>query len=345
MSPYDCPSLFTILPFIEYEYGIWHPIGGCNALMTAMAQAAEELGVTIHTDAEVTALDFDTSGKAPRVTGLTVNGQHHTHDNVVINADATWALKHLIPEPLRARKSGWTNDTIDSKKYSCSTYMLYLGINGEVTHLPHHTIFVSELYKENLADISQNGGLSEDPSVYICNPTQIDPSLAPDGKSALYVLMPTPNTREGRALDWTEADRADARERVLSQMERRFGIENVESRIEAEHEITPAGWQAQNINHGATFNLAHNLGQMLHKRPQHELNGFEGVYLVGGGTHPGSGLPVIFLSSQITAKILCDKLGLTYAGASHAMNTREGAERSRQLTESKLAPASELASV
>lgn len=337
MSPYDCPSLFTILPFIEYEYGIWHPIGGCNALMTAMADAAQELGVTIHTDAEVTNLAFDASGPVPRITGLTVNGQHQRYDKVVINADATHAMKHLIPESLRSKRSGWTDRTIDSKKYSCSTYMLYLGIDGEVDHLPHHTIFVSELYKENLNDISSTGSLSEDPSVYVCNPSQLDPSMSPEGKSALYVLMPTPNTREGKQLDWSVSAREDARARVMHQLEHRFGIQDIESRIEAEHEITPSGWQAQQINFGATFNLAHNLNQMLHKRPQHKLQGFEGVYLVGGGTHPGSGLPVIFLSSQITSKILCDKLGLSYAGASHTMNTTIGAERSRELTESKLA--------
>lgn len=339
MSPYDCPSLFTILPFIEYEYGIWHPIGGCNALMTAMATAAEELGVTIHTNAEVTQLDFDTSGSTPRATGLTAGGKHHTHDNIVINADATHALKHLIPEQLRAKKSGWTNTTIDSKKYSCSTYMLYLGLDGEVDHLPHHTIFVSELYKENLNDISNTGLLSEDPSVYVHNPSQIDPTLAPKGKTSLYVLMPTPNTREGNALDWNAKDRAEARKRVMHQLEHRFNITDVERRIEAEHEITPAGWAAQNINHGATFNLAHNLNQMLHKRPQHKLPGFEGIYLVGGGTHPGSGLPVIFLSSQITSKILCDKLNLNYAGTPYTLNTKAGAERARTLTESKLAEA------
>ncbi|MEY2713533.1 MAG: All-trans-zeta-carotene desaturase, partial [Planctomycetota bacterium] len=99
----------------------------------------------------------------------------------------------------------------------------------------------------------------------------------------------------------------------LHQLEHRLGIPDVARRIRTERLVTPADWQAERINHGATFNLAHNLGQMLHRRPQHRLPGFDGLWLVGGGTHPGSGLPVIFLSSQITSRMLCNELGAPFA--------------------------------
>jgi phytoene desaturase len=119
----------------------------------------------------------------------------------------------------------------------------------------------------------------------------------------------------------------------MDQLRTRFGIPDLDERIVCEREITPHEWGGMGIQFGATFNLAHNLGQMLHKRPHHKLQGFEGVWLVGGGTHPGSGLPVIFLSSQITASMLCDRLGLSYAGAGTQMDTRTGAARSRRLIE------------
>ncbi len=101
MSPYDCPSLFTILPFIEYEYGIWHPVGGCNALMTAMVKLLEELGGTVETDTPVESLTFN--GK--QVTGVSLGGRgegrHESFEHVVINADATWALKKFFPRDAR----------------------------------------------------------------------------------------------------------------------------------------------------------------------------------------------------------------------------------------------------
>ena len=103
--------------------------------------------------------------------------------------------------------------------------MLYLGVRGKVEHLPHHTIYVSGRYEENLADISEHGGLSEDPSLYVCNPSRIDPTMAPEGCSSLYVLMPTANLGVGGegSADW-DALRSRARELCYEQLEQRFGI-------------------------------------------------------------------------------------------------------------------------
>lgn len=303
MSPYDCPSLFTILPFIEYEFGVWHPIGGCNALMDAMAGVARALGVEIMTGAPVERIAF----QGRRATGVVVGGELHEHAHVVINADAAWAIKNLIPSDLRPRL---TDRFMDSRKYSCSTYMMYLGVDG-VVDLPHHTIYVSSKYRQNLDDISVHGRLSEDPSVYVCNPSVTDQSMAPPGSSSLYVLAPTPNCRSG--VDWGASD-GEMRERVLEQVEKRLGIRDIRERIRVEHRFTPADWRGTNINFGATFNLAHNLGQMLHNRPHHRLQDVDGVWMVGGGTHPGSGLPVIFLSAQITSRLLAREMGVAYAG-------------------------------
>ena len=318
MSPYECPSLFTILPFIEYEYGVWHPIGGCHALMRALARVAEELGVEIRTGAAVERVEF--AGR--RATGVVVRGERRGHDQVVINADAAWALKKLIPAELRPREGlnpaggpGYDDAGLDSRRYSCSTFMLYLGVDGKLD-LPHHTICISGGYERNLEEITTLGTLSEDPSVYVCNPSRLDPTMAPDGQSAVYVLLPCANLKQSAGkIDW-EREAQEARRRALAQIGRMAGVKYLEGRIRAELMVTPRDWAGMNINFGATFNLAHNLGQMLHKRPQNKLPFVENVYLVGGGTHPGSGLPTIFLSSQISARLLCDAAGLRYAGES-----------------------------
>jgi len=318
MSPYDCPSLFTILPFIEYEYGVWHPRGGCNALIHALAKVARKIGVEIVTGSPVSAIEFDGArAKALRVgqgTGSPLSGQRIEHDHIVLNADAAWALKNLIPAEARARAGNeYADGTLDTMRYSCSTFMMYLGVEGSVD-LPHHTIYTSAKYRENLNDISVNGTLSKDPSVYVCNPSRTDPTLAPTGHSSLYVLVPTPNCKPPNSsgqpgIDWSR-ERAEFRERALDQISTKLGLRDLRTRIRAEKIITPADWQASNIQFGATFNLAHNLGQMLHKRPQNKLRGFDNVYLVGGGTHPGSGLPTIFLSAQISAAMLGEAAGV-----------------------------------
>lgn len=301
MSPYKCPSLFSILPFIEYEYGIWHPTGGCNALMQAMATAVVEMGGRVHCGSPVEAIEFE----GRRARGVTVRGASHRHDHIVVNADATWAMRTLIPERLRP---GWTDRKIEKARYSCSTFMLYLGLD-RMLDMPHHTIYISSQYEQNLRDIEE-GRLTNDPSVYICNPSRLDTTLAPSGKSSLYVLAPTANTKTG--MDWKTLGPV-LREKALDRVCDLAG-RDVRSAIVTEIRTTPDDWRAANIQFGATFNLAHNLGQMLHKRPQHRLPGCDGVWLAGGGTHPGSGLPVIFLSAQITSRLLCEEAGLAWAG-------------------------------
>ena len=125
--------------------------------------------------------------------------------------------------------------------------------------------------------------------------------------STLYVLVPV--THQHPNVDWSR-ERERYRALVLARLAK-IGIKDLENRIRFEHMITPADWdRGYEIHRGATFNLAHNLSQMLHLRPRNRFEDLESVYLVGGGTHPGSGLPVIFESARITSRLLVEDLGI-----------------------------------
>jgi phytoene desaturase len=135
-----------------------------------------------------------------------------------------------------------------------------------------------------------------------------DPALAPPGHSTLYVLVPVAH-RVGAGIDW-DAERARFRALTLQRLER-VGISGLEKRIRFEKILTPVGWEQDlNIFRGATFNLSHALSQMLYFRPHNRFEDIDRMYLVGGGTHPGSGLPVIFESARITTRLLAEDLGL-----------------------------------
>ena len=184
---------------------------------------------------------------------------------------------------------------------------MYLGLEGRFDHLDHHTIYTSANYVDNLADIEQRHLLSEDPSFYVQNAVVTDPTLAPEGKSTLYVLTPVSHLHPN--IDWKK-ERIPFRNRVLKQL-KKVGIEDVEKRIRFEKIVSPADWEnSYEVYRGATFNLSHNLGQMLHFRPRNRFEDLESVYLVGGGTHPGSGLPVIYESARITTRLLLEDFNL-----------------------------------
>lgn len=300
MSPFTCPSLFSILSFLEYEHGVFHPIGGCGAVTQAMARVARDLGVKILLDEPVERMIFEER----KATGVKTASRTLKADAVVVNADFAEAMRRMVPNGLRRK---WSDERIASKRFSCSTFMMYLGIEGRYDNLAHHTIYLSKNYEQNLRDIEQKHVLSEDPSFYVQNACVTDPALAPKGCSTLYVLAPV--THQTGSVDWAE-QRSGFRERVIEQLAK-VGIEGLEGRIRVEKTITPQNWQEDYaLYQGATFSMAHNLRQMLHLRPHNRFEDLNGVYLVGGGTHPGSGLPVIFESARITSRLLLEDLNV-----------------------------------
>jgi phytoene desaturase len=301
MSPFQCPSLFSILSFLEYEHGVWHPIGGCSRVSERMAELAQSMGVDVRLNEPVRSVQ--TSGR--RVTSLSTDVGEYQADAFVVNADFAHWMTRTVSNQLRRR---WSDKRIAGKRFSCSTFMLYLGIEGIYDDLPHHNIHISCDYEANLNEIEQLHVLSEDPSFYVQNACVTDPSLAPPGDSGLYVLVPV--THQHPNVDWsTESDRF--RELTLDRLSA-IGLGDLRSRIRVEHRITPDDWeQDYAIYRGASFNLAHNLGQMLHQRPRNRFEELDGVYLTGGGTHPGSGLPVIYESSRISSRLLLDDLGIS----------------------------------
>ena len=302
MSPFRCPSLFSILSFLEYEYGVFHPIGGCAAVTAAMARVAERLGVEICLDQPVEEILFE----GRRAVGVRTREGVHRADALIVNADFARAMSRLVPDRLRRR---WTDRKIARKKFSCSTFMMYLGVEGRFD-LPHHNIHIADDYARNLDEIENQHVLSGDPSFYVQNASVTDPTLAPRGMSTLYVLAPV--THQHANVDWAR-ERDRFRALMLKQIGK-AGFADVEKRIRFERVITPADWDRQyEIHKGATFNLAHSLDQMLHLRPHNRFEDLDGVYLVGGGTHPGSGLPVIFESARISTRLLLVDLGVDHS--------------------------------
>lgn len=307
MSPFRCPSLFSILSFIEYEFGVWHPRGGCGAVMSAMARVAEDSGVDLRLSAPVEEILFE----GRRAVGIRSAYGTERFDAVVVNADFAQAMTTLVPDALRRR---WTNRRIASRKFSCSTFMMYLGLEGDPPDIDHHTIYLSKDYRGNVSEIEEGRVPPVNPSFYVQNAGVTDQGLAPPGHSTLYVLVPV-GRRIGQGIDW--AAQKDRFRAITLDRLARIGAPDIEKRIRFEKILTPTDWEHDlNVYTGATFNLSHNLGQMLHFRPRNRFEDLDGVYLVGGGTHPGSGLPVIFESARITTRLLAEDLGLDAASVS-----------------------------
>jgi phytoene desaturase len=304
MSPWECPAAFTMIPFVEHEFGIYHVIGGLNQISKAMATVIGEEGGTVLTRRKVERIL--THGK--EATGVQLEGGETTSfDELVVNADFGYAMNKLVEPKLLSK---YSLDNLEKKRFSCSTFMLYLGVEKKYT-APHHNIVIAEDYRANLDDI-YNGRLSKEYSFYLQNASVTDDTLAPPGKSTIYLLVPVPNNFS--RIDWSK-EKQDFRESLLEAVEKRTPMVDIRDHVEVEKIITPSQWEhGYNVYKGATFNLAHNLSQMLYFRPHNRFEELKNLYLVGGGTHPGSGLPTIYISGLVTAGLVLKKHGLRRLG-------------------------------
>lgn len=293
MSAWDCPGTFTILSYIEHHYGLHHPTGGVNQIFQAMADVITEYGGSIHTDTAVERIVVNQE----RAEGILLkSGEEVRADYVVLNGDFAASMNRLF-EPGVLKK--YTPERLKKMKYSCSGAMLYLGVNKKID-LAHHSVHFAADYRKNVDEMTIHKTLSKDPSIYVHNPSVLDPTLAPEGKSSLYVLMPVPNTTAD--IDWDEK-RQEIRQMMMDRLEQIPELAGLS--IEEELFVTPLEWEKElDIYNGALFNLSHKLGQMMYLRPHNQFEEVEGVYLVGGGTHPGSGLPTIFESAQISVQLI-----------------------------------------
>lgn len=299
MSPWQCPGAFGIIPYIEHAFGIDHVMGGLSRISEAMAKVAREHGADIVTGTKVRRVLV----RGRSACGVVLDdGTEMGADEVVINADFGHAMETLF-DPGIIRKYG--PEHLRDRKYSCSTFMLYLGLD-KLYDEPHHNIIFADEYRTSIEEISRGEGPSDDMSVYVRNASVTDPSLAPAGHSAIYVLVPVANMRSG--IEWTPDRTRAYRDKVLARIASKTSMKDIGAHIVQEKVITPQMWVDEfNIFLGATFNLGHTLGQMLYFRPRNRFEEVGHVYLVGGGTHPGSGLPTIYESARISSDLIDER--------------------------------------
>lgn len=300
MSPWECPAAFTIIPYIEHEFGIYHVRGGLSRISDVMAAIAAEKGAEIHLNTRVEQVRVEKG----RATGVVLaDGKVAAADAVIINADFGHAATTLFG---KGTLKHWSPEKLAKKQFSCSTFMLYLGVDKTYPD-PFHQILFADDYRANITDIAQRKVLSEDMSVYVRNASLLDPTLAPKGHSALYVLVPVPNNTSG--ISWDASLVRSFRDKVLDKISARSGMRDLKEHIAAEKIITPADWEkTHHVYNGATFNLGHQVTQMLYFRPHNRFEECGNCYLVGGGTHPGSGLPTIYESARISAGLIEEDL-------------------------------------
>ena len=293
-SPFNSPAVLCSIAHMQTSEGIWYPEGGSRAIPAALERIARKLGVEIRTGVEVKGIDVeDGAVKAVRLGG----GERLAVAAVVSNMDAIRTYRELVggaPAATFAKRRQY--------EAACSGVVLYLGLDRAYEHLAHHDFVFSRDAEEEFDAIYHRGEPAPDPTCYVCASGRSDPSVAPEGGEALYVLVHTPYLRPHH--DW-QAMLPDYRRVILDKLKRTAGLTDLEDRIRVERTLTPQDiHERYRVLNGAIYGLASHGRFTGAFKPGNRSRDVRGLYLAGGAAHPGPGVPMVLMSGWIAADSL-----------------------------------------
>jgi len=266
-------------------------------IVEKLMDAAHGAGVQFHYNMPASKIHVN-SKKAESV--AFENGSEYKADIVLANADLPYVYRKLLPDKRKSAK-------LDRLKYSCSAICYHWGLDKVYPQLGHHSVFLSDGFREGLDSIFKNKSVSNNPSFYVHAPTRTDPSAAPDNEDTLSFIVGAGHVDRMKKQDWDDLKKR-TRIAIIKRL-KQLGLEDIEEHIKFEICYTPESWEnACNISRGAVFgSLAHNIFQMGYFRPHNQHKQYKNLYFVGGSTHPGNGIPNVLISARLTAERILNK--------------------------------------
>ena len=313
-NPLTTTAYYCLIQHLERLHGVHYAMGGTGALVSGLVGLAQGQGASFRYDAEVTEI-LVADGRAAGV--RLASGETIAADIVVSNADPAWTYARLLSGHRRRR---WTDRKLARAKYSMSLFVWYFGTDRRFEDVYHHAMVLGPRYEGLLRDIFSRRQLPDDMSLYLHRPSASDPSVAPPGCDAFYVLSPVPNL--GSGTDWAaraEPYRAAVQRRLEETIMPGLGQSIVTSRV-----MTPQDFRDRLLSfEGAAFAMQPQLFQSAWFRPHNRSEELEGLFLVGAGTHPGAGVPGVISSARILDELVPE------AAAWPGRDTRPDAMRGR----------------
>jgi phytoene desaturase len=296
-NPFQTTSVYALIHELEQRWGVWFAMGGTGTVVRGLVSAFEGSGGAVRFDAEVDEILID--ARTGWTTGVRlIDGETIDADVVVANGDVVSTYLRLVPARYRQRN---TDARLERMHLSMSLFVIYFGTDVQYPEMAHHEILMGPRYRGLLDDIFRHGHLAEDFSLYLHRPTATDPSLAPPGCDAWYVLAPVPHL--GGSTDWGTASAA-YRDAIIDYLESRY-LPGLSQHIVTERRIDPRYFRdALNSHLGSAFSVAPELLQSAWFRPHNRSEDIPNLYFTGAGTHPGAGVPGVISSGKIVARLI-----------------------------------------
>jgi phytoene desaturase len=296
-DPFRTTSIYLLIHWLERKWGVHFARGGTTSIVHGLVRLLSDIGVDVRLDAPVTRVRV----AGGRTTGVELeSGEFLPADVVVSNADPSFVYGNMIDVAHRRRH---TARRLARVKQSMGLFVAYFGTAVQYPEVMHHTIVLGPRFKGLLRDVFQRKVLADDFSLYLHAPTRTDPTLAPAGQEAFYVLSPVPNNRSG--IDWQE-QAMPYWERIQAELERRL-LPGLAQNVVTSRLLTPANFEhdLRSVD-GSAFGPEPVLTQSAYFRYHNVSDDVAGLYFVGAGTHPGGGVPGVLLSARVLDRVVPD---------------------------------------
>jgi phytoene desaturase len=293
-SPFKAPATLNVIPHVEISQGGYYVKNGLYRVAEALEQLATACGADIRYNESVSRITTNNG----RITGLQLESSTEiSYDVIISNSDASDTILNLIsdkalPERRRKKQKGL--------EPSCSGFVLMLGVNKKWDTIVHHNIFFSADYENEFYQIFDKKMMPDDPTIYVANTSFSDKDHAPEGSSNLFILVNAPYTHESQNWDEITDDYPDV---LINKLEN-AGLTGLKDSIEVKEIITPRDfYNRYKSNHGSIYGTSSNSKFAAFMRPRNKMKEIDGLYMVGGSTHPGGGIPLVVLSAMHAAEL------------------------------------------
>jgi phytoene desaturase len=295
-SPRNTPALYNLMSHVDFNLGVYYPEGGLGGVVDGIAELARELGVTFRPGEPVAQI----RGREGAFAVDAGDDAVYLADHVVSDAD----YRHTEQELLAPEKRQYDETYWESRTYAPSAFLMYLGVEGDVDPLAHHTLVLPTDWERHFEEIFDDPTWPEDPAYYLCVPSKTDDAVAPEGHSNLFALVPV-----APGLDDTPEIRRQYRDLVLDDVAEHTGVD-LRGRIVVEELFSVEDFADRyNATRGTALGLAHTLRQTALFRPPHASRAVDGLYFTGSYTTPGIGVPMCLISGLLTAETMAARIG------------------------------------
>jgi len=295
ISPFNGPSIYALVPAVTELYGLWHLKGGLYSYIEAMGKLINEFGGIVTTNSPVEEILISHG----RAVGVKTNAVVEYGDIIICNADFPYAVKNLIED--EKYKVKYTDEKLENLKYSCSNFVMYLGLKKKYPELKVHNHYLGSNFKDN-TEAAFEGKLPQEPPLYFYCPSSIDDSMAPYNKDCLSIVVRVPNLFFDE-IKWNEDTINTLRKRVFSILSKIKGLEDIEENVEYESYLTPEDLKNRFNSYGGTaYGLSPTLMQTNYFRPHIKSEDVENFFFVGSSVHPGPGASIVLIGSKLVAE-------------------------------------------